>query len=192
MPRRNGGQVRWESLFADLDAQLEAAEAAELAAEVADRSRREVGRLRLADRLRSAIGHPLVVATAGGTALAGRLAAVGPDWLLLTEIPGRETLVAAAGILSVTGLGGRSDEPGSEGEVAMRLDLRFALRGLTRGRVGVTITLVDATSVTGTLDRVGADYVELAEHPAGEPRRARDVRMVRTIPLTALAVVRST
>lgn len=183
--------MRWERLFADLEAEFLAAETAELAAEVADRSRREMARVRLADRLRSAVGRPLVVASAGGTALAGRLEAVGPDWLLLTEGAGREALVAAAGILSITGLGSRSAEPGTEGEVASRLDLRFALRGLARSRVGVIVTLAEGTVVNGTLDRVGADYVELAEHLAGELRRARDVRGVRTIPLTALAVLRS-
>jgi hypothetical protein len=45
--------------------------------------------------------------------------------------------------------------------------------------------------VTGTLDRVGADYVELAEHPADLPRRAEAVQGVRAIVIAAVAVVRT-
>jgi hypothetical protein len=43
----------------------------------------------------------------------------------------------------------------------------------------------------GTLDRVGADYVELAEHPADAPRRAEAVQGVRAIVIGAVAVVRT-
>lgn len=183
--------MRWQQLFADLEAQLEAAEAADLAAEVADRSRREVGRLRLADRLRAVVGHQLVVAPLGAGPVTGRLDAVGPDWLLISEPGGGTALVPATALLSVTGLTAYAAEPGSEGAVAARLDLRYALRALARDRAGVRVTMTDGGGVGGTFDRVGADYVDLAEHPVGEPRRAGGVRAVRTIALAGLAVVRS-
>jgi hypothetical protein len=45
--------------------------------------------------------------------------------------------------------------------------------------------------VTGTLDRVGADYAEMAEHPADEPRRRDAVQGVRAVVIGAVAVVRT-
>ena len=183
--------MRWDELFADLDAQLEAAEAAELAGEVADRTRREQGLLRLVDRLRPSVGAPLTVTCAGAGTLHGRLLDVGVDWLLLEETGKQELLVSTAMVLGISGAGARSDVPGSEGEVGRKLDLRWALRGLARSRVGVQVVLLDGSVLAGTFDRVGADHVDLAEHPAGEARRAAAVRQVRVLPLTALSAVRS-
>lgn len=182
--------MRWESLFADLEAEFEAGAAEELRAEVRDRTRRETALVRVVDRLRSAVGHPVAVAVRGGVTLQGVLLDAGPDWLLLGESTGREALVPADAVLWLTGLGARSTTPGSEGRVAARLDLRSALRGVARDRSPVAVVLLEGGVLTGTLDRVGADWVELAEHPAGEQRRASEVRGVRTVPLAALAVVR--
>lgn len=182
--------MRWQALFEDLEAQWQAAEAAELSGEVAERSRIEAGRLRVVDRLRPACGSPLVVATAGAGTLHATLLDVGVDWLLLDEGAGRELLVPLSAVVGVTGHGTRSAVPGQEGEVARRLDLRWALRGLARGRDGVAMVLRDGSTVAGTLDRVGADHVELAEHAPGEARRTAAVRGVRLVPLAAVAVVR--
>jgi len=185
------GATRWQRLFDDLEAEYDAAAAAELESEVATRARGEMARLRLVDRLRPATGHPLVVQTAGSITVRGTLSGVGPDWLLLTEGAGVEVLVPLAAVHSITGLGARSMEPGSEGQVAARLALGHALRGIARRRAAVAVTLADGSVVHGTLDRVGADFVELAEHPPGEPRRSDAVRRVRTVPLWALAGVRT-
>jgi hypothetical protein len=184
--------VRWERLFADLEGQLEAADDAELAADVGDRSRRELALIRLVDRLRPAIGQSISVRLAGLGLLAGRLSAVGADWLLLDEAAGREALVPARAVLSVSGLGAGTDTPGSEGAVAAKIGLAHALRGVTRDRAAVSVVLIDGSTVSGTLDRVGVDFVEIADHPAGEPRRRDAVRGVWTLPLSAVGVVRST
>ena len=183
--------MRWQALFDDLEAQLAAADAAGLSAEVADRTRRETGLLRVVDRLRPAEGHPVSVALGAVGSVHGRLLDSGPDWLLLEEHGAREVLVPLAAVLGVTGLGARAETPGSEGEVGRRLDLRWALRGLARSRAGVALVLRDGSVVTGTLDRVGADHVDLAEHAPGEARRPADVRQVRLVPLPALTLVRS-
>ena len=183
--------MRWQGLFDDLEAQFEAAEAAELAGEVAERTRRETALLRLWDRLQPAVGSALTVQVPGAGPLRGRLLDCGVDWLLMEEGGGRELLVPLAGVLGVHGLGMRAASPDAEDAVAKKLDLRWALRGLARSRTGVALGLVDGSLVTGTLDRVGADHLDLAEHGLGEARRAAAVRQVRLVPLPAVAVVRS-
>ena len=183
--------MRWDRLFDDLEAQAEAYEAAEFDAEVGERARYEIGQLRLVDRLRGALGQPVELRTVGGCLLRGRLDGVGADWLLLVEQPDRAALVPCDAVASVAGLGALSAPPGSEGRVGARLDLRHALRGITRDRSQVQVLLTDGSTVVGTLDRVGVDFAELAEHERGEPRRPGAVHRVRTIPLRALAVVRN-
>ena len=189
--RQQSAPVRWQSLFEDLEAQLDAAGAAELAAEVAERTRLEAGRLRLTDRLAAATGAPVAVTLPGIGPVRGTVLDTGVDWLLLDESPGREALVPLPAVLGITGVGGRTAAPEVETQVGKRLDLRWALRGLARGRHGVAVVVRDGSTATGTLDRVGADHVDLAEHAPGEARRSGVVRSVRLIPLDAVVLVRS-
>ncbi|MBL7493296.1 hypothetical protein I6A60_10775 [Frankia sp. AgB1.9] len=186
--------MRWEALFADLDAQWEALEAAELAVEVADRARREAGFLRLVDRLRPTVGHRLRVDVAGLPSaergvLVGRLAALGVDWLLVEDQQRAETLVPLRSVLAVRGLSGEAAHPGHEGRVGARMDLRYVLRQIARDRSECRIALADGRIVNGTVDRVGADFLDVAEHAPGEFRRPRDVEAC-VIPLAAVAFLR--
>jgi len=182
--------MRWHDLFDDLEAQYDAARAEEFAAEISDRSRRELALIRLVDRLRPALDQPVTVRVAGSGVIEGRLISVGPDWVLVAESVGREALVAMPAVLSIGGLAAQSADAASQGEVASRLTLTFALRGIVRDRSAVTLSYTDGSTTTGTLDRVGADFLEIAEHPPGEARRREAVRAVRTVPLAALAMVR--
>ncbi len=181
--------VRWEALFADLAAQVEAEERAELDAEVRDRTRREGALVRTVDRLRASRGGPVTVTVHGAGPVAGRLLDAGPDWLLLEQATGRDVLVPLAAVLAVDGLGRRAEPAG--GELTERLDLRWALRGLARDRTRLQVLLRDGRPLTGTLDRVGADHVELAEHDPGEWRRATAVRGLWLLPLPGLALLRA-
>jgi hypothetical protein len=181
--------VRWDELFADLEAQAAALEVAERGAEIAERTRIEVGGLGVRDRLAAGVGTTVRVETLGGAAPAGTIARVGPDWLLLDEDGGREHVIAIAAIRSVAGLGRTSAVPGSGGAVSARLGLRSALRGIARDRSPVRLHLRDGAALDATLDRVGADFVEAARHAPGEPRRRGEVRDVLLVPLDGLAIV---
>src|SRR4051794_3324808 len=183
--------MRWQRLFEDLQWQFEAEEAAGERAESASRTRAEVGAVHLAERLGGALGCSLTLGVRGAGQVAGVLVGQGPDWLLLEDGQGREQLVALAAGRTGAGLGRRTAVPEPAGRVRARLDLRRALRGLARDRSGVQIVLDDGGTLTGTLDRVGADYVELAVHPADEPRRNEAVQGVWAVVIDAVAVVRT-
>ncbi|PZS16332.1 MAG: hypothetical protein DLM57_10655 [Pseudonocardiales bacterium] len=182
--------MRWDALFSDLAAQADELERAERAATVEERARIEVGALGLWDRLRPAVGCALRLECAGTLSLTGVLRRVGPDWLLLDEGQGREVVVAIAAIHGVSGLSRLSAVPDSAPAVESRLGLRHVLRGIARDRSPVRICRVDGSTVAATIDRVGADFLEAAVHPAGETRRRADVREVALIPYAALAAVR--
>src|SRR5690348_16268082 len=91
--RSGGDGMRWHQLFADLSAQFEAAEATAGDAELASRTRAEVGAIALQDRLRGVVGSPVVLRCRDVGVVDGVLADVGVDWLLLVE-RGQDVLVA--------------------------------------------------------------------------------------------------
>ena len=182
--------MRWDGLFGDLEAQAAALEIAVRAGDVEARMRSELSRLQLINRLRAAVGNPLRIRCVAGETLTGALLRVGAQWLLVEEAAGREALVALDAVLTVAGLGSLSAPADSVGAVESRLGLAHALRGVARDRSGARITLVDGSVVNGTVDRVGADFVEVAIHPAGEMRRRSEVRDVVVIAISAIAVVR--
>jgi hypothetical protein len=182
--------MRWDRLFADLEGEAEALEVLSRAGEVDERARYEVGQLSFEDRIRCAAGLAVRVRCRGGLLVSGTVVRVGPGWLLLDETAGRECTVALPAVLSISGVGRLSGAPGSEGIVASRLGLRHLLRGLARDRSPATVHLTDGTVVEGTVDRVGADFIDLAEHATGERRRTIDVRGVLVVRIEALAAIR--
>lgn len=184
--------MRWDELFADLEAQLAAADSAELAAEVADRTRREAARLALVDRLRGAAGARVTVRVDGAGALEGTLTEVGRQWVLLGEASGLEVLVPIAAVLSVSGLRSRTAAAGSAGQVFDRLGLGSALRAIARDRASVALVLRDGSTLAGTVDRVGADFLELSAQDLGERSRGGPPGPAFTVPVAALAIVRRT
>jgi hypothetical protein len=182
--------MRWDELFDDLEAQAEQAGRDERAGEIEQRARIEISKVGVLDRFRPAVGTVLRLRCAGSVSVTGTLRRIGADWLLLDESPSHEVLVPLAGVLTVGGLGRLSALPGSGSAVSARLGLGHALRGIARDRSAVQITLLDASQLDGTIDRVGSDFVELATHNVGELRRRSEVRQVLVLPMSGLAVLR--
>src|SRR4051812_857040 len=156
-PRRC--EMRWEQLFADLQAQFEAEETAAEQAESGSRARAEVGALVLGDRLRGAVGLPLVLGCGGAGTVAGTLVDVGEDWLLVEDDGARQSLVASAAVRWVSGLGRRTAAPEAVGTVRGRLDLRRAPRGPGRGRRAGPILLHDSGFLTRAPGPGGGGHV---------------------------------
>lgn len=181
-------RMRWQQLFADLSAQFEQAESAGGRADAASRARTETAAVRLADRLRGAVGEAVSLDCRGAGWVRGRLTDAGADWVLLDDERGGELLVALAAVRVAGGLVRLTAVP-EEGAVRARLDLRRALRALARDRSPVRVVLDDGAVLTGTVDRVGADFLELARHALDEPRRPAAVREVQAVAVAALAVV---
>lgn len=181
---------RWELLFADVDAEFEALRREEMAAETADRSRREFALVAFVDRLRAAVGAPLRVWLPDGEPIHGVLRQVGPDWMLLAEDEHRETVIPLAEVGAVSGLVARTAAAGAEGAVAAALDLRYVLRRLARDRAPLLVTVRGGWVVSGTCDRVGRDFLEIAQHSPGERRRLGGAGVVLSVPLAAVWAVR--
>ncbi|MDM8083845.1 hypothetical protein QUV83_03575 [Cellulomonas cellasea] len=175
--------MRWEALFADLEAQFAAQSAAELDAQVAELTRAERATVVISDRLRDALGAHLSVRLRGGTVAEGRVLDAAPQWLLLGA-HGRQALIPLAAVVVVAGLT-RSVAPGP-GVVEGRLTLGHALRALARDRVLVQVE-VDGAELTGRIERVGADHLDLS---VGHGEVARRGGLV-AVPFAALCAVRS-
>jgi hypothetical protein len=79
--------------------------------------------------------------------------------------------------------------PAHTGGAARRYRLSLALRELARRREPVRVELVDGARVDGTIEAVGSDYLEIAEHDPGEARRRRAVKARRFLGLAAVAAV---
>ena len=182
--------MRWEQLFADLQAQSDALDVAQRAGEVEELARAQFAGIRLIDRIRPSVGTVLTLRCVGGARIVGSVTRVGPDWVLLDEGQQHESIVSVAQITALTGLSRLSTAPSTVSAIDLRLTMVSAIRAIARDRSPVRVHLVDATTVEGTIDRVGANFVEVAAHAVGELRRRSEVREVNLIPTAALSVVR--
>lgn len=177
--------MRWDALFADLEARLEHEERSAVEAEIPERVRIEVGAQTLTDRLRAHVGGRLALHVRGQV-LRGQVHEVGADFVLLSDERDGRTLVPVAALQGVEGLGRAVAPPA--GAVLRRLGLRSALRGLMTERAEVRVVAAD-TEVRGVVVRVGADHVDLVPTDGGYPGGPRSA--ARCVPLAAVLAVRS-
>ncbi|GAB2516555.1 hypothetical protein GCM10027064_12750 [Microbacterium petrolearium] len=189
-------RVRWERFFQDLEDQLAAEWDAERAALDSESERLRIAGLALRDRLRGLVGAgPVAFELADGSRHDAAIAAVGADWIAARPETAGVLIVPLAAV-RLLGVPEpellRSARALAEADrLAARVTLGFALRDLARRRVPVTLGLSGGRTATGTLDRVGADHLDLALHALDAPRRAADVAGFRIVPLAALAWLRA-
>lgn len=181
--------MRWAALFEDLEAQYASTDQLALDSEVSERARMDQSALTLVERLRGQIGAVLKVRTSAGDRFEGQLAHVGTEWVVLATGP-RSVLIPLRSALVFHGLSRATAAVPSV--VESKLQLTSALRALSRDRAALSIYIPAAeTSSTlfGTIDRVGRDFVEVALIPKGEYRRAGSVVEVITLPVESIIAV---
>jgi len=163
-----------------MEAQLAAAERADVRADVAELVRAERATVRLVDRLRGSVGRQVRVHVLGADAVEGELLDAAEQWLLVGQGMARRALVPARAVVAVAGVGSHAaPEPGL---VERRLGLGHALRVLARDRAAVLVRSGDV-ELAGRLGAVGADHVEVV---------ARDVRgAAALVPFASLTTVRT-
>lgn len=184
MDEPSSGSDRFDALLAGIEAEAEAADAAALDADIAEVERAARAESRLLDRLRAQRQVSLEVL--GGGIVSGLVAMVGRDVVVLAADDG-DWAVATWGIAAVV-----NPEPGAEmpRTVSERLGLASVARSWARQRAVVRVVRVAAAPLDGTIDAVGSDHLDLAEHDPGEPRHSDAVRRQVVIPLGAVSAIR--
>ncbi|MBD7957186.1 hypothetical protein H9651_06020 [Microbacterium sp. Sa4CUA7] len=190
--------MRWDRLFEDLEDQLASEWEAERAALDTEAERLRLAGLSLRERLRALAGTDAAVSLdcVDGTGARGTVSAVGADWFALAVATrrGGALLVPFAGAAAIgmsheAMLRTARPEP-AVARLADRMTLGFVLRDLSRRRIPVTLALTAGRELSGTIDRAGADHLDLALHERDQPRRADAVSGHRIVPIAVLVWVR--
>jgi hypothetical protein len=130
----------------------------------------------------------VVVVRAGARLVRGGLLASYPDFFVVQGVDGARHLVRPEAISIALSAGLGPAQPAS-GLAVRRYTFGLALRELARRREPVRLELVDGNAVAGTIEAVGSDYLELAEHDLGEARREAAVKGRRLAAFRAVALV---
>lgn len=184
-------RMRWDALFDDLESQMTEQDRLVRDAEISERVRAELVGIGIADRLRGSLDCRLSVHLLCGETVHGVLCHAGADALVIDEGQ-HQALVPYASVARYTGLGRLA--PGEASSVKRRLGLAHSLRGLARDRAELSLTVgagTESVRLTGVIDRVGADFLDLALVASGDVRRNAQVRQVSTVPFAAISLVRS-
>ena len=192
--------MRFDLLFDDLEAQLEAQHAAEGAQQRGEEERLRAARTSLRERLAALAGDAAArgirLRLIDGSAVELTPTTVGRDWLAADLAGGGQCIVplgsVAAVALSADQLAASrrrmpEPKPGQGGGLTAKLGIGVVLRDLARRRVPVDVrSVVEPAPVHGTIDRVGADHLDLAVHERDAPRRASSVLEHRIVALAAI------
>ena len=195
--------MRWENLFDDLESQLEQELRAEEVDLAAEEERLRIGRLSVRDRLLGLCAvtgdEPIALALRDGSLVNVRPSTLGRDWLSGELREGerqQDQVVVPFSALAAIHLAtarlpaslGRV-QPGRGPGISERIGVTFVLRDLARRRSPLVISTMQG-DVTGTIDRVGRDHLDLAMHERDLPRRDRNVTGTRIILLDQVLLIR--
>ncbi|NQX12759.1 hypothetical protein HQQ80_14065 [Microbacteriaceae bacterium VKM Ac-2855] len=199
--------MRWETLFDDLENQLQHEMTVDDLELRAEEERLRIGRLTVRDRIRALAdtGGSVTLALNDSRWLTLRPHAFGKDWLAADILPSEDQrprpelaqcILPLASIATVAvpreelraSVHPQAETRGG-GRVAERIGLSFVLRDLCRRRTRVDVSVATGTYV-GTIDRVGRDHLDLAVHEADSPRRQSLVHRFVVVPLDGVVLVR--
>lgn len=189
--------MRWDRFFEDIEDQLESEWEAERAALETEGERLRLSKLTLHERIAALVSTEPTAAVelVDGTLVTAPITALGADWLLAAPWGSRSgaALVPLGSIAAVRLAhaemlrSARPDQSGRKPPVSRRATFGFAVRDLVRRRSGVSVHLSGGHTLVGTIDRAGADHLDLAEHEPGAPRRRSEVTSYRLVPFAAIA-----
>jgi hypothetical protein len=175
-------------VFDDLEAEFDAGLRREAEQEAVAATRAEVGATVLWEQLARRVGGEMVV-LAGARTFRGAAVASYPEFLVLRDADGTEHLIRygpdVSAALPAEPPALRPTPPAA----SRRYQFGLALRELARRREPVRVELVGGTRCDGTVEAVGSDYLEVAEHELGEARRRAAVRARRFVGFAAVVAV---
>ncbi|MDJ0321486.1 hypothetical protein [Pseudarthrobacter sp. PS3-L1] len=181
--------MRWDALFTDMEAQLEAAERWAKDSEISERTRIDVASIALLDRLRASLGTTIGVHLAGGQSFSGQLTHVGAESSVVAST-GTQALFSYSAVHHYSGVSRFAVEAAPSR--LHPLGLASALRIVSQNREVVELCLAHNASsdrVYGLLERVGRDSFDVAIVRPGEIPRPSNVRDVWAVPFHSLQAV---
>ncbi|MGM1017727.1 MAG: hypothetical protein ACQEW8_09345 [Actinomycetota bacterium] len=189
--------MQWERLFEDLEDQLASEWEAERSALDSETERLRISRLELRARLRriAADRTVVVIDVPDQRRLRAVVHDVGADWVAIrgTEDHGT-TLMPLTAVTAIeldhSGILSSLDAPPPPRPLRERMTLGFVLRDLARRRVPLSFAVLGGGHRHGTIDRAGADHLDVALHDPGAPRRRDAVHGFCVIPLRSLVWAR--
>lgn len=194
--------MRWDRFFEDLEDQLDSEWEAERLALDTEAERLRLSHVTLRERLALLAAQDAAAEPAfelrDGAAAAGRFAAVGADWAAIEPAGARAgVLIVPLGAVRSIGLAhsdllrtARPPAPGRRVSLADRMGFGFVLRDAARRRASVTLRLDGGRTLAGTIDRAGADHLDIALHEPGSARRSSAVTGFRLVSFSAVVWVR--
>lgn len=196
--------MRWDRLFDELESRLELELREDDEHLAREEERLRIARLTLRERMLairdSADRTPatLSLVLADSAELRMTPGTIGRDWIGGLAVGGSPLARALALPFHAIGsirlqpdhVSGSLAEPSGRPRPSLdsRLGLAFVLRDLCRRRVTVVLR-TRGHEVSGTIDRVGRDHLDLAEHDVDRHRRSSAVRGIHMVPFSQLVLV---